>query len=98
MYVYNNYIYIQALDPLPIFGIGMQALYTSTGAGDSKTLEEAVVAKVGVWRDNEKERQSERTIERETERERASERASERLRERERERERESVCVRECDG
>jgi hypothetical protein len=27
-------------------GIGLQSLYTSTGAGDAKTLEEALVAKV----------------------------------------------------
>ena len=37
---------LQALDPLPVFGIGLQALYTSTGAGDTKTLEEALVARV----------------------------------------------------
>ena len=37
---------LQALDPLPVFGIGLQSLYTSTGAGDAKTLEEALVAKV----------------------------------------------------
>ena len=37
---------LQALDPLPIFGIGLQSLYTSTGAGDAKTLEEALVSKV----------------------------------------------------
>ena len=37
---------MQALDPLPILGIGLQSLYTSTGAGDAKTLEEALVAKV----------------------------------------------------
>ena len=37
---------LQSLDPLPIFGIGMQSLYMSTGAGDAKTLEEALVAKV----------------------------------------------------
>ena len=37
---------LQALDPLPVFGIGLQSLYTSTGAGDAETLEEALVARV----------------------------------------------------
>jgi SpoVK/Ycf46/Vps4 family AAA+-type ATPase len=37
---------LQALDPLPVFGIGLQSLYTSTGAGDAKTLEEALVSKI----------------------------------------------------
>jgi len=37
---------LQALDPLPVFGIGLQSLYTSTGSGDAKTLEEALVFRV----------------------------------------------------